>query len=477
MFWMLWIAIARGRGLDPSCVRLTCMMESSFPLPEYRPFPSFDEWEQVEVSLQDVIQSAERLAQVKKGTSSSSLEAALERTRRAAAVDTNAIEGIFQTDRGFTRTVAFQLEAWERQMEEKGQHVRPAFEDTLEGFEYVLDAVTGQVPITQQWIRELHAVILRSQDSHEVHTAVGVQKQALRKGEYKAQPNSPTRPDGTIHAYAPVEDTPAEMARFISELESENFQMADTVIQAAYAHYAFVCIHPFADGNGRVARTLASTFLYRDPGVPLLIYQDQRGDYIQALEMADDGDPRRLIRFIAERVTDTINLVITDLTRPTSAKSAADKLAEALRPTRVLPELHDAALRLQETLYTEIRSPLDEQAKKLDMKFDLFRSLNGHPPAPPTGYTAFADKYCLYLSFMSNSPKRIVEVLPLVLAARSGEEATSDLVVVTSADYRFDAFGRELEPVITESLRSRAKVFADGVVDLFLAQLAEAFKR
>src|SRR5699024_2131706 len=130
---------------DSSCVRLTCMMESSFPLPEYRPFPSFDEWEQVEVSLQDVIQSAERLAQVKKGTSSSSLEAALERTRRAAAVDTNAIEGIFQTDRGFTRTVAFQLEAWERQMEEKGQHVRPAFEDTLEGFEYVLDAVTGQV--------------------------------------------------------------------------------------------------------------------------------------------------------------------------------------------------------------------------------------------------------------------------------------------------------------------------------------------
>ncbi|MBD8031098.1 Fic family protein [Corynebacterium gallinarum] len=453
------------------------MMESSSQPPGYRPFPSFDKWKQLEVSLQDVSQSSRRLAEVKKGASSSSFEAALERTKRAAAVDTNAIEGVFQTDRGFTRTVAFQLEAWERQMEEKGKHVRPAFEDALEGFEYVLDAVTGKVPISQRWIRELHAVILRSQKSHEVHTAVGIQSQILHKGEYKTQPNSPTRHDGTIHAYAPVEDTPAEMARFISELTSENFQKADTVIQATYAHYALVCIHPFADGNGRIARTLASTFLYRDPGVPLLIYQDQRGDYIQALEMADDGDPKRLVRFIAERVTDAINLVITDLTRPASVESAADQLAEALRATRILPELQDAALRLQETLYTEIRSLLDEQGKKMDLDLKLLRSLNGSPPATPAGYTALGDKYCLYLFFTSKSPRSIVEILPLVLAARSGAEANSDLVVVTPMDYRFDAFGRELEPVVTESLRSRVRIFAEGVVNLFLAQLTEAFKR
>ena len=453
------------------------MMESRVQLPQYRPFPNFGEWSRVEVSLQDAIQSADRFAQVKKGIPSSVLDGALERTTRAAAVDTNAIEGIFPTDRGFTETVAHQLDTWETQMEEKGQHARPAFEDTLRGFEFVLTSVKSQVPLTQHWVRQLHEILLNSQETFLVRTAVGFQEQKLPKGQYKTQPNSPTRPDGTLHFYAPVEDTPAEMERFISEINSDAFKKSDAIVQATYAHYAFVCIHPFADGNGRVARTLASAFLYEGYEVPLLIFQDQRADYIHALETADAGEPLRLTRFIAERVTDTINTVILDLSRPVNQKTVVNQLADALRPTRALPELNGAALRLQEILYTEIGARLADHGRELDLDLVLRRSLNGRPPVPPVGYTAFADKYGLYLWFSSDVPKQTQEILPIILAARNGAEATSDLVAIASTGYRIDVFGRELEPAITESLRGRVRVFADGIVDIFLRQLIEAFKR
>ena len=48
-------------------------------------------------------------------------------------------------------------------------------------------------------------------------------------------------------------------------------------------HYALTAIHPFADGNGRLARVVASMFLIRSAGVPLLVFADQWPAYYQAL--------------------------------------------------------------------------------------------------------------------------------------------------------------------------------------------------
>src|SRR5438876_1237932 len=78
-------------------------------------------------------------------------------------------------------------------------------------------------------------------------------------------------PDGSLHVYAPVDQTRDEMARLVRELNSGEFAGAHPIIQAAYAHHAFVSIHPFSDGNGRVARALASVYLYRSARIPLLL--------------------------------------------------------------------------------------------------------------------------------------------------------------------------------------------------------------
>ncbi|MEC4812598.1 MAG: Fic family protein [Scytonema sp. PMC 1069.18] len=69
--------------------------------------------------------------------------------------------------------------------------------------------------------------------------------------------------------------------------------------------YRFTQIHPFQDGNGRVARTLASLIFIRQGLFPIVITQRDRQEYISAAEAADKGDLTRLIKLFS-RLQETI---------------------------------------------------------------------------------------------------------------------------------------------------------------------------
>jgi Fic family protein len=77
--------------------------------------------------------------------------------------------------------------------------------------------------------------------------------------------------------------TPSEMQRLVSEMRSDSFSSAHPVVQASYVHYGLVVIHPFADGNGRVARALASAFTYRAMSMPIVILSEHKTSYLDAL--------------------------------------------------------------------------------------------------------------------------------------------------------------------------------------------------
>ena len=73
---------------------------------------------------------------------------------------------------------------------------------------------------------------------------------------------------------------------------------------AAKAHKEFVFIHPFVDGNGRVARLLMNLCLLRQGYTMAIIPPVLRGDYIALLEKAHVDDAE-FVHFIAERVEET----------------------------------------------------------------------------------------------------------------------------------------------------------------------------
>jgi Fic family protein len=276
----------------------------------YKPFPTFAEWasrtsvdterwDRYNASLRERAKLAPEV-----------LNRAREIAKRAAALDTGAIEGLYEVDRGFTYTVAFETAAWEVELAKRGENVRPLFDAQLHAYDYVLDLATKAEPISEAAIRVLHEEVCRSQSTYRVMTAVGPQEQALTKGRYKVLPNHVRTRDGMDHSYAPVDVTPAEMARLVGELRSEAFMAAHPVLQATFAHYGLVVIHPFADGNGRVARALASAFTYRAISMPIVILSEQKEAYLDALEGADGGDYQVFVDFMLARALDTIQLVV-----------------------------------------------------------------------------------------------------------------------------------------------------------------------
>lgn len=121
--------------------------------------------------------------------------------------------------------------------------------------------------------------------------------------------------------------TPGEMARLCQELSTTEFEAAHPVLQSSYAHYAFVLIHPFADGNGRVARALASVFTYRAVNVPVLILVENRRTYLNTLSSADKGDYQPFIDFIQQRTFDALQWVGESI-RAAQVPSAEEALRE-----------------------------------------------------------------------------------------------------------------------------------------------------
>ena len=93
------------------------------------------------------------------------------------------------------------------------------------------------------------------------------------------------------------------MKEFITKMENVA-QKYHPVEYSAIAHKDFVFIHPFIDGNGRVARLLMNLILLQKGYVIAITPPILRRDYINALETAHTDD-KEFIKFIAERVRET----------------------------------------------------------------------------------------------------------------------------------------------------------------------------
>jgi Fic family protein len=100
----------------------------------------------------------------------------------------------------------------------------------------------------------------------------------------------------TIHFEAPPASRLAdEMRRFFSWWEKDS-RALDGLVRAGLAHLYFVTLHPFEDGNGRLARALTEMALAQDEKLSTRFYSfssrlmAQRSDYYNALERAQKGN-------------------------------------------------------------------------------------------------------------------------------------------------------------------------------------------
>ena len=93
---------------------------------------------------------------------------------------------------------------------------------------------------------------------------------------------------------------PLLMNDFVTWLNTTDRLSLHLIRFAALAHYKFVCIHPFIDGNGRTSRLLMSLILMRRGFRTIIIRQQDRFKYFGYIRQANEGDVEPFIRFIAQ---------------------------------------------------------------------------------------------------------------------------------------------------------------------------------
>lgn len=181
-----------------------------------------------------------------------------------------------------------------------------------EALKWLLDVVKGDYPLTEQFIRELHKMILKERYLKKVITPDGQEATAwVEVGQYKNKPNHVLKSTGEIFYFASPEETPARMEELINWYrERQEKNDLHPILQAVEMHYRFIRIHPFDDGNGRVARLLLNFILLRHGYPPVIIRKEDKEDYLLALEQADAGQLEAFSRFIAQNLIQSLQIML-----------------------------------------------------------------------------------------------------------------------------------------------------------------------
>ncbi len=219
----------------------------------------------------------------------------------------NAIEGNKLT---YGETKAFLLHGITAQgkpfrdyLDIKGHHA---------AIDFLLAFIRQEEPLTEADVRELHKVILvepyqidaRTSDDHPT-------KRTIQPGQYKTMPNHVETSTGEIHYYATPEETPAKMADLMAwyRREMDKGELHPLILAAAF-HYQFVVIHPFDDGNGRMARLLMNLIFMQAGYPPVIIRTEDKNSYLLALEQADTGDLEPFIVHIGNELLNSLDLFL-----------------------------------------------------------------------------------------------------------------------------------------------------------------------
>jgi len=137
--------------------------------------------------------------------------------------------------------------------------------------------------------------------------------------------------EGSDYMPPPAFEVPV-LVKELLEWLGKNPEELRPVEVAAVFHHRFVSIHPFDDGNGRVARLLMNLLLIRQ-GYPFTVVRNyDRRRYYDTLRKADAGDLAPFVNFVGRCVEESLDLYLSAV-EPTDKKKQFLSLAEAAKLT------------------------------------------------------------------------------------------------------------------------------------------------
>ncbi|MCB9196601.1 MAG: Fic family protein [Flavobacteriales bacterium] len=194
----------------------------------------------------------------------------------------------------------------------QGKPLKDHFEMTghNECIDWVFEIVKNKEDISESFIKQMHTILLKERYQIHAQTEDGKPtKKWIEVGQYKSTPNHVKTSTGEIFYFATPEETPAKMHDLLEWYRSNEGKM-NSVVLAIEFHYRFIRIHPFDDGNGRMARLLMNVILMRNRMPPVIIKTEDKENYFAALRQADGGNIEAFIKYIGENLIHSLDIMI-----------------------------------------------------------------------------------------------------------------------------------------------------------------------
>ena len=167
--------------------------------------------------------------------------------------------------------------------------------DLKVAYEKAIELAKQHKPITIDMLISLSALVMRN-TGKEYKTALGEFSSA--RGELRLL-NVTAGIGG--RSYMNYSKVPAKLAEFCEKLNSERAKVSTMSVDELYqmsfdAHYNLVTIHPWADGNGRMARLVMNMLQFEFGLIPTKILKEDKEEYIKALVATREDDNLDIFR-------------------------------------------------------------------------------------------------------------------------------------------------------------------------------------
>ena len=173
--------------------------------------------------------------------------------------------------------------------------IRTIFEiqNQKECFDFLVNKILNKEPITKELILQTHEKLMKG-CYDETRYLKGERPGSFKKHEYVIGDDVGELPEN-------VENEIDFLCNELKENEGK-----DPLKIATYLHLNFEQIHPFADGNGRLGRTLLNYYLMIHDYPPTIIYNEDKDVYYMALEVFDrTGQINGFEKFLQEQTEKT----------------------------------------------------------------------------------------------------------------------------------------------------------------------------
>lgn len=157
-----------------------------------------------------------------------------------------------------------------------------------------------RAPITLDFIREIHATMMAGCYDKRRYIELEERPGLFKKHDFVV---------GKDEIGVDPEDIEEELQFLLDELKTfqeEHNGPTSVLLAGAYFHAKFECIHPFADGNGRVGRLLLNYWLVMNNHPPVTVFSSDKEKYYEVLQAyVDSEDLKPLYSFLQEQTVRT----------------------------------------------------------------------------------------------------------------------------------------------------------------------------